>query len=950
MDPLYDAILDRMDSGDRQTTQLMEACTRYLLHSTNIKGFSSKNILRELILEALAKIQEYQGEISYTQAEDIKNALPCLDKNTLQNCLVEAANMVTQAVEIFEAILENAELHPKKDFAKILCQVGSYNGGAKPPDSAYLHKDSLADCLLKQDAFNITTIHDDAYATFCRVITAQSRRIYIYSSALSLLPITQTASSLVEDLNALRKNSGKLTGSMLPGLAREVLNDKTGVSEACCRMGSRLSHLLIDEFQDTSRAQWNAIEPLAIECLSRGGSLRYVGDKKQAIYSWRGGDSRLFDEVSGMPQLLAINPEPQHEHLKYNWRSAPLVVENNNAFFSRLENPETALRIAESLLPKDCPAQAKSTTAHIMTQSFSKVSQSIPEKSANSAVQGFVGIQKISGSTIADFNEAVAVAFKRLFTHDLTCRRKAGDIAVLVRSGTEANLVVSWLKDLDLPVVTEHSFKLSANPLIQRLIGFLRFLDYPGDDLNFWGFINGPECFGKLSGLDTAELDEWLAGIRLEQTHNPALRFSPLFTFFKRDFAALWDEFVHPFYNQTGLLSAYNLISELYTCYNLQKIIPEQSVYLRSFLELVHLAEQQGHYSPAAFLDFWDAKGKDAKIPMPETPEAIRILTLHKAKGLEFPVVIMPFHRFTEDKSTDLCLFEFEEKLLLLPNSKELGGKFYQQKSASALEKLYLLYVGWTRAKEELHLLVGGSDFDLKNAGIPKALETLLADYNFSETGCYCTGERPVPAAIPKVESDTGNIKLAAACRDKRQPAQNWYPLAWLPRLKIFRSPIPEIVYNEKTRGIFLHACMENMYLPDAGVSETERMKLIGHTVELTLRNFPLPLDALDRARQDAIKALSWFCSLPKAGVWLQYGKREQSILDINGQLRRMDLLAQEHDNYYVLEYKSGKAQAEHREQLSSYLNLLNIKTENSTLTGILVYLDEQRLEEIKYA
>jgi hypothetical protein len=141
---------------------------------------------------------------------------------------------------------------------------------------------------------------------------------------------------------------------------------------------------------------------------------------------------------------------------------------------------------------------------------------------------------------------------------------------------------------------------------------------------------------------------------------------------------------------------------------------------------------------------------------------------------------------------------------------------------------------------------------------------------------------------------------------------------------------------------------MENMYLPGAGGSETDRLKLVKHTVEYTLRNFSLPLDSLDRARQDAIKTLSWFCSLPKAGVWLQYGKREQSIMDMNGKLRRMDMLIQEQGNYYVLEYKSGKAQAEHREQLSSYLNLLNIRTANSALTGILVYLDEQRLEEIQ--
>ncbi|MDR1241677.1 MAG: UvrD-helicase domain-containing protein [Deltaproteobacteria bacterium] len=963
MDPLYDSLLDQLASGDQKINRLMEECALYLIRSSTIKSFGSKNALRELVLEALAAMREYQDNGGHMPEEDDYAPL-CLDKTALHSRLDGALEQLAQAAGILEAMLEKNALTPKKDFTNILQRLLAFQAGEKLPDSVYFYKNSLGDCLLKQEIPKVTENLEHAYQSFCSAVTAQIRRISVYSSALDLLPVARTAALLLPDLHALRKNSGKLTGSMLPGLAREVLNDRAAVSEACCRMGAQLNHLLIDEFQDTSRAQWNAIEQLAVECLARGGSLRYVGDKKQAIYSWRGGDSRLFDEVGALPRLSAISPNLLDVHLPGNWRSAPVIVAHNNNVFSRLEDPEAAQRVAEALLPKDFPAQVKAEAARTITRTFTRVSQTIPEERSNPAIKGFVGIQKISGSAALDFNEETGNQFKRLFTDDLMLRRKPGDIAVLVRSGDEANRVVAWLKDLDLAVVTEHSFKLSANPLIRRLVGFLRFLDYPGDDLGFWNFISGPECFGKISGLAPDKLAEWLSGIRLEQNSDSKLRSAPLYGFFKRDFTELWNLLLHPFYSQAGLLSAYDLMSELYSVYNLPGFAPEQNVYLRGFLELIHAAGEQGHYSPAAFLDFWDDQGREAKIPMPEAPEAVRILTLHKAKGLEFPVVVMPFHRFTEDKSSNLCLYKFEETVLLLKNNKDLQEQFYRQKCGSSLEKLYLLYVGWTRAAEELHLFVGGSDFDLKNAGIPKALNALLADYTFSEDGRYCSGVPAVSRAAADAAAfadfpEYARLPAQSAACPPAGTAERRSPMAWLPRLKIFRSSAPEVSYSEKTRGIFLHSCLENFHLPDSALNEAELRNLVETTVNYTLRGFSLPSDALAGARRDALDTLSWFYSLPKAGIWLRNGNREQSVMDEQGKLHRMDMLVQEGGHCYVLEYKSGKPQTEHREQLHRYMRLLvqsravsgrNAQSETAGLSGILIYLDARLTEEIPYA
>jgi hypothetical protein len=234
-----------------------------------------------------------------------------------------------------------------------------------------------------------------------------------------------------------------------------------------------------------------------------------------------------------------------------------------------------------------------------------------------------------------------------------------------------------------------------------------------------------------------------------------------------------------------------------------------------------------------------------------------------------------------------------------------------------------------------------------------------------ADTRLPTTGLQPGISATEGRDARRDHVH-AAVERSKQQEAvlnatwdANWSPMAWLPRLKIFRSPAPEFNYSEKIRGTFLHACLENLYLPDSVLTEAELLNIIKTTVNYTLRGFPLPPDALATASQDALDALSWFCSLPRAGSWLRNGSREQSVLDETGAVHRMDLLVQESGHCYVLEYKSGQAREEYREQLNRYLRLLaqsrlvssqDPQGKPAGLSGILIYLDARLMEEINYA
>lgn len=973
--PLYDELLDRAAGGDGAVQEALQDAARSILTTAHeFEGLTPKGRIRKQVLETLGLLQAFPQT-------------PCLDKQTVFDRMAGAQQSIASAALGLLETLHGARVILHKRFAAFLERTCEFTLRDKLPiESAYASKGTLAECLAgvsKKEPVPEALEH--AYQHFTLDMARSCQQIELYSSALSLMPFAALALLLLPELRRLHLESGRLPSSQVPLLARDLLNAEHGVSEACCRMGSRLSHLLIDEFQDTSREQWDAIKPLAIECLSRAGSLHYVGDVKQAIYSWRGGDSSLFDEVSEDPELLDIDPAPCRERLPYNWRSAPAVIQYNNDFFSRLEDADTAYAVAERLLPSAVPAPEIKKAAQGLQSTFRHTGQKLPEHGQN-ARPGFVRVMKIAVDSAAEaYTTATRDAFKLALQDDILTRRKPGEIAVLVRKGSEAELVSTWLMELGVSVVTEHSFKLAANPVICRLIALLRFLDYPPDDLHFFEFISGEECFGLVSGLTRSEMQNWLAGVRLRSSAQ-GNRAAPLFTLFRQSFPEQWQTLLEPFYNQAGLMGAYDLISEVVQRYELLERIPEQAVYVRRFLELLYAAENKGYSSTAAFLDYWATKGQEEKIPSPEAPDAVSILTMHKAKGLEFPIVVMPFHRFTESSQTEPCFVNFEGLPLLVRASSALGKRYYAKQRTAALEKMNLLYVGWTRAREELHLILEEKKSTQKK-GMTAVLDEMLSNYAFEATEAFPAGEYTsgvrlsslvplenhasesvfTPTApghlsgsnsndlhghskqMPPGMTDTLLGDTAPSANDPYHIAPgsfdgDWRPMQWLPRLKIFRNPVPELEYDQRVRGLLFHDCLEHLLIPPYFLSEEALRKLLAKTVEYTLRNFTIPVWKQDLARSELLEGLSWFCAQPVCVRWLQTGLREQSIMDAHGALHRIDLLVEDADSMLVVDYKSGLNREEHRDQVRRYMHLLGDLTaacgkRSKHIKGVLVYL-----------
>ena len=310
----------------------------------------------------------------------------------------------------------------------------------------------------------------------------------IVDAAVARAPFIDLARPLALAYLSNIQEEGRVPAVLVPDLAARILDSPGGVPAELCRLGTRLSHFFVDEFQDTSREQWQALKPLIIEALSRGGSLTWVGDVKQAIYGWRGGDATLFDEVLEDPQLRALEPQPEQRNLPCNWRSRRVIVEHNNTLFAGLEQEGTARAAMSALLGESIPGEFLSEAVGRVTRAFAGAAQRVPEGPERDG--GFVQVSCLHAANKKELDELVLQETTGLLRR-VGARHAWSDILVLVRANKEAATLVQALTEAGIPVITENSLLLAAHPLVRQTVAFLSFLSSPADDVAFWTVVAG---------------------------------------------------------------------------------------------------------------------------------------------------------------------------------------------------------------------------------------------------------------------------------------------------------------------------------------------------------------------------------------------------------------------------------------------------------------------------
>lgn len=590
----------------------------------------------------------------------------------------------------------------------------SLNKGSSQPDTR--HEDLWRD-ILKSLSMFFEAVSESKFSSYVD--------IYLLFKKILSKEITHNKRIvLIEQLNTLLQH---------------ILDKEHFIPEIYYALAERYSHFLIDEFQDTNHLQWKNVEILAEEALSRGGTLFLVGDKKQAIYRWRGGKSELVDEVA-----LKYSAYPVYEFiLSENYRSDEYIIKFNNTVFDAVNLSSLIESAAQDYFPENAPK---------VMDTYIDVAQRFISTKAD---QGYVRIERMVDRTEPQGQELITDNFSLLSKdekNEITKDRfrqlilhikdrgvfQNKDIAVLVRRKEEARFIVRTLLETGFSVESEFTVNVKNNPLIKEMINFLSFINTPDDNLAFAGFLTG-SIFQKKALLPEGRIVKWIEHNRI--TNNSGY----LYEAFQQNYHTIWDEYFEYFFKRVGYMPLYELVVLFLKKWGILIAYPDDAPYFMHVCELIKEREALEGNNLNKFLQFWNGNlnilfrdGQEGEKPFLlntfEGTNAVKVMTIHRAKGLQFPVVILPFLKFNafgvsdaRDKTKYFVREKEDMQFLYIKKdftkySQKLK-KIYQEKEAEyLLDELNNMYVACTRAQNELYIFLGDS----------KRQKNYLIDYLFN--------------------------------------------------------------------------------------------------------------------------------------------------------------------------------------------------------------------------
>lgn len=502
-----------------------------------------------------------------------------------------------------------------------------------------------------------------------RVLCAELRRALIGDELQSKLASSAALYKLLRRYERIYKETVREAGRLTFSDVTEILAGSCGSlkDDVAYRLDSRYRHWLLDEFQDTSRAQWNVMEPLVAEVLmdTEGDrSFFYVGDTKQAIYGWRGGDDRLFREI-----FRHYNKnKPDHiieENLALSWRSDPVVIEVVNAAFNEAQvvalAPDFNLPVA---------------TVERWKESW------VQHSSRKDTKPGFVRLHDFSVGESADDDEALDRELVRLIKEEVKPQERGLTCAVLTRSSAKAEYYANVLEDAGIEVTSEgRTAACMANPESLALMAAIRGVASPKDALSQAHFLVSP--LGRC--LVGEGSDEVLSQFRA----------SALCLAAEQGFAAVIHHWMERLDKEqavdTGKIAVF---AEAAMEFDAQRLASDD---WHSFLNhLTHYTRQEN-----------------------EVPGAVRVMTVHKAKGLGMDMVILPelggAQGLSQLRLSGVSIIRDEKGKVLwgleLPREEiceedeVLRAARDAMKADAAFEEFCVFYVAMTRAKHAVYCL-----------------------------------------------------------------------------------------------------------------------------------------------------------------------------------------------------------------------------------------------------
>jgi ATP-dependent helicase/nuclease subunit A len=694
------------------------------------------------------------------------------------------------------------------------------------------------------------------------------------------------------------------------------------------KVGSFYKNYLIDEFQDTSGMQWKNFQPLITNSLDQGYESLVVGDVKQAIYRWRGGDLSLLQQ-----DILTLIGSQRIEinELDKNFRSSPEVIDFNNNLF------ETA----SSLI-------ALQNGAALASHAYKDVAQ----KNAKEE-KGFVHIQFISEpqekqlpfSSIDDHHENQAPKWKDSALDQLPVYLESlqekgvslKDIAILVRKNDEGQRVASHLLQYKVSVkakancrydvISNESLRIDGAASVNLLLGAMRYLFNPEDS------------------IARAQL-----GYEFSRLQEPSRELSDIFsvsnqTIFENNLPEKFSR-EKPALKKLALIE---LTENLIEIFQVGKIEGEL-IYLQAFQDLVLEFYNRERNDLGAFLEWWEANKAKKSIQISGDVEAVQIVTIHKSKGLQFKYVIIPFCAWNLDhdswqapnlwvKSDDAPFTE--AGYLPVKYGRNLletsFSEFYkEEKTRIYLDNLNLLYVAFTRA--ETGMIVMAPSIDVKGAKDSVA-GLIYQGISQNESLKIFWDELQLKFKLGEMEHQNateasrpvGSVSLS-----------QYHSTSWRNKLVIkqtganFFDDLHDDFRNRINYGIHMHAVLSRMkyaHEVQTSLNQTIREGLI--TVDESII-----LKAELKTLFEIPQVTNWF-----SDAWEI--RTEVSILLPDGKESRIDRLLVRGKSAIIIDYKTGEKKTRDVDQVREYINILR-KMNFIEVEGYLLYLRDKDVVEVQ--
>ena len=451
------------------------------------------------------------------------------------------------------------------------------------------------------------------------------------------------------------------------------------------RLGERYRHFFIDEFQDTSEMQWQNLIPLIDNATSsefegEKGTLMIVGDPKQSIYRWRGGKAEQFIELSKTHNPFN-NKEKKLFHLDKNYRSYSEVIDFNNKLFYFLSSEFTNLDYQDLYENHSHQKENNKSGGYVNISFIPK-----PEKPEDDED----ALDKNELYLLATLNTIEKVK-KQGFDYQ--------EIVILTRKRSQGIAIANYLTEQNIPLLSSETLMIQNSSDVQMIINVLKYLKNSAD-------IEAKSYF-------------------LLYIANHAQNELPVHDFIAKGKEKTQEEEFEKWLTEFDISLSFQDIRKK-SLYEAVEIIVSKFLsptlsgnsYVQYFIDIVLERDVRNQAGIVDFLNYWEKNGEKFSIPSPEGENAVRIMTIHKSKGLEFPVVIMPFA--DEDyvrKPKDKLWLDAEKETFGLPKvlidnssavenyGEEAALVYNQKKQEELLDNINVLYVALTRAEEQLHVI-----------------------------------------------------------------------------------------------------------------------------------------------------------------------------------------------------------------------------------------------------